>query len=178
MHMAENVPCAADHNHSCPLHFQGLNVISKDFALLLTDLSNQMVNLGAMITFDLTSTQLAGMSTSARLNGWDAQQQQTSGFKLSKHPSIYDVIVLVCDFGSQTVCSHILAALQSLQAIKACRLGLCSLWLWWIACSLSTWVGIWWEDMAWWGVNQPVHDLNVLVRFFFARGEEKSQDAT
>lgn len=29
-------------------------MISKDFALLLTDLANQMVNLEAMITFDLT----------------------------------------------------------------------------------------------------------------------------
>lgn len=38
-----------------------------------------------------------------------------------------------------------------------------SLWRWWIACSLSTWVGIWREDMAWWDVNQSVCHLNVLV---------------
>lgn len=49
-------------NHSCPFRFQTFNIISKDFALLLTDLANQMVNLVAIITFDLTSTQLSGMS--------------------------------------------------------------------------------------------------------------------
>lgn len=40
-------------------------MISKDFALLLTDLANQMVNLEAIITFDLTSTQASGMSPKA-----------------------------------------------------------------------------------------------------------------
>lgn len=49
-------------NHSCPFGFQTFNIISKDFALLLTDPANQMVNLVAIITFDLTSTQLSGMS--------------------------------------------------------------------------------------------------------------------
>lgn len=65
MHITENISCAADWNHSCPLHFQRFNVISKDFALLLTDLANQMVNLETIITFDLTSTQLSGMSPNA-----------------------------------------------------------------------------------------------------------------
>lgn len=62
MLVIENISCIPDWNHSCPLHFQRFNIISKDFAFLLTDLANQMVYLEAIITFDLTSTQLYGMS--------------------------------------------------------------------------------------------------------------------
>lgn len=65
MIIIENIPRIADWNNSCPLHFQKFNIISEDFALLLTDLANQMVNLEAIITFDLTSTQLSGMSPNA-----------------------------------------------------------------------------------------------------------------
>ena len=76
MLIIENISSSADRSHSCPLHFQGFNIISKDFALVLTDLANQMVNLEAIITFDLTSTQLSGTSPNA---GWTDETYSNSG---------------------------------------------------------------------------------------------------
>lgn len=116
----DNICFTADWNHSCPLHLQRFNVISKDFMLLFTDPANQMAYLKAIITFDLTQTLVSGMSPNA---GSTDEVHLTSRKAAKNIPNFHPFGMYFFQLKLIKVYFHISAGLQSVQTIKACRLG-------------------------------------------------------